>query len=47
MKEIGKTFDLYPLLPEDILNTAQRPKLEEFDNCIFLVLKILRYDKEK
>ena len=32
---------------EDILNTGQRPKLEEFNNCIFLVLKMLQYDKEK
>ena len=47
MKEIGGTFDLHPLLMEDILNTGQRPKLEEFDNCLFLVLKMLRYDKEK
>ncbi len=47
MKEIGSTFDLHPLLLEDILNTGQRPKLEEFGNCIFLVLKMLRYDKEK
>jgi magnesium transporter len=47
MKEIGDTFDLHPLLMEDILNTGQRPKLEEFDNCLFLVLKMLRYDKEK
>ena len=47
MKEVGSTFDLHPLLMEDILNTGQRPKLEEFDNCLFLVLKMLRYDKEK
>jgi magnesium transporter len=47
MKEIGDTFDLHPLLMEDILNTGQRPKLEEFDNCLFLVLKMLRYDNEK
>ena len=47
MKDIGKTFDLHPLLLEDILNTGQRPKLEEFDNCLFIVLKMLRYDKEK
>ncbi|MGD2270247.1 MAG: magnesium/cobalt transporter CorA [Desulfobacterales bacterium] len=47
MEEIGKIFDLHPLLLEDILNTGQRPKLEEFDNCLFLVLKMLRYDKEK
>lgn len=47
IKEIGDTFDLHPLLLEDILNTGQRPKLEEFDNCLFLVVKMLRYDKEK
>jgi len=39
MKEIGSIFDLHPLLLEDILNTGQRPKLEEFENCLFLVLK--------
>jgi magnesium transporter len=47
MQEIGDIFDLHPLLLEDILNTGQRPKLEEFDNCLFLVSKMLRYDKEK
>ena len=47
MKEIGSTFDLHPLLMEDILNTGQRPKLEEFDNCLFIVAKMLRYGKEK
>jgi magnesium transporter len=47
MKEIGQAFDLHPLLVEDILNTGQRPKLEVFDNCLFIVLKMIRYDKEK
>ncbi len=47
MKEIGKTFDLHPLLMEDILNTGQRPKIEEFDNCLFMVLKMIRYENEK
>ena len=47
MKEIGQTFDLHPLLVEDILNTGQRPKLEVFDNCLFIVLKMIRYEKEK
>ena len=47
IKALGKMFDLHPLLLEDILNTGQRPKLEEFDNCLFIVLKMLRYDKER
>lgn len=47
INKVGKAFDLHPLLLEDILNTGQRPKMEEFDNCLFLVLKMLRYDDEK
>ncbi len=47
IKEIGRIFDLHPLLMEDILNTGQRPKMEEFDNYLFIVLKMLRYDEER
>ncbi len=47
MKDIGTIFDLHPLLMEDIMNTGQRPKVEEFDNCLFMVLKMLRYDGQK
>ena len=45
MKDMGETFDLHPLLIEDIMNTDQRPKLQEYDNNLFLVLKMLRYDE--
>ncbi len=38
---IGKHFSLHPLLLEDVLNTQHRPKVEEFDNCLFLTLKML------
>lgn len=47
MKTIGNIFDLHPLLMEDIMNTGQRPKFEEFENGLFVVLKMLQYDKEK
>lgn len=43
---IGQQFDLHPLLLEDIVNTGQRPKMEDFGNYIFLVLKMLRYADE-
>jgi len=39
--DLGKHFKLHPLLLEDIMNTEQRPKLDEFDNGIFLVVKLL------
>ncbi len=44
---IGKHFELHPLLLEDLLNTDQRPKMEEFDNCLFFVMKMIRYDEDK
>ncbi len=42
--KIGKHFDLHPLVQEDILNTDHRPKLEDYENYLFLILKMLTYD---
>ncbi|MBU2515301.1 magnesium/cobalt transporter CorA [bacterium] len=47
IKEIGATFELHPLLLEDLLNTGQRPKLEDFENCLFVTLKMIRYNVDK
>jgi magnesium transporter len=47
IEKIGKQFGLHPLVLEDIVNTGQRPKLEDFENHIFVVLKMLYYDQEK
>lgn len=41
---IGKQFNIHPLVLEDIVNTQQRPKLEVFDDYIYIVLKMLEYD---
>jgi magnesium transporter len=42
---IGEAFSLHALTQEDILNTGQRPKIEEFDDYLFLVGKILSFDE--
>lgn len=39
--KVGKNYGLHPLLLEDILNTKQRPKTEEYDNYLYLSLKML------
>ena len=44
---LGKQFGLHPLTMEDIVNTAQRPKAEEFERYIFLVLKMASYNEEQ
>lgn len=46
IEKLGKEFELHPLILEDILNTGQRPKFEDFDKYIFVVLKMLSYDDE-
>jgi magnesium transporter len=47
IEKLGNLFNIHSLVLEDILNTFQRPKVEDFDDYMFLVLKMLRYDKEK
>jgi len=46
IRKIGDAFGLHPLLLEDVLNTGQRPKLEEFEDTLFIVVKMLRYDED-
>lgn len=47
LQKVGDSFALHPLVLEDIANTRQRPKCEEFDTYIFVVLKMITYDKEQ
>lgn len=41
LETFGKQFGLHPLLLEDIANTDQRPKLDDYETCLFLVVKML------
>lgn len=40
LKELGKSFSLHSLVLEDILNTGQRPKIEYFDDQIFVIMNL-------
>lgn len=44
IEEIGQIFNLHPLLLEDIVSVHQRPKIDEYDNCLFVVVRILFLD---
>jgi magnesium transporter len=46
VENLGGCLNLHPLVLEDILSTDQRPKLEDFGDYIYLVLKSLRYGDE-
>jgi magnesium transporter len=47
LETIGKRLGLHPLVLEDIVNTHQRPKQEDYQDYIYLVLKMLDYDEAK
>lgn len=47
IEKIGRHFNVHPLILEDILHTGQRPKMEDFENYIFVVVKMLYYDDEE
>jgi magnesium transporter len=39
LEEIGNIFGLHPLVLEDILNTDQRPKMEDYCDYLYIVLR--------
>jgi magnesium transporter len=48
IEQVGAHFAIHPLVLEDIASTGQRPKMEDFDEYIFVVLRMLSFDvKEK
>ena len=40
LEQLGPLFALHPLTLEDILNTDQRPKMEDFGDYMYIVLKM-------
>ena len=43
MQEVADVFGLHPLAVEDAVHAHQRPKLERYDDTLFLVLKTVNY----
>ena len=46
IEKVGKHFNIHPLVLEDIANTEQRPKMEDFDDYIFLIMKMLCFNEK-
>ena len=44
---LGRHYDLHPLVLEDILNTDQRPKVEDYERYLFLTLKMITYEEKE
>jgi len=43
VEKLGSHFGLHPLILEDIMNTSQRPKMEDLGESIYAVLKMIEY----
>lgn len=46
IEAIGKRFNIHPLTLEDVVNTRQRPKFEDYDNYVVAIMKMIHYDTE-
>jgi len=46
LEKLNDCFGLHPLVLEDILNTDQRPKMEDFGDYLYIVLRMLDLDKK-
>lgn len=44
LRQVGSLFHLHPLALEDVLNTTQRPKIEPFDECLFIVVHMVYFE---
>ncbi|MEL7662930.1 MAG: magnesium/cobalt transporter CorA [Methanosarcina mazei] len=47
IEKLGGYFGVHPLTLEDVLNTGQRPKMEDYDSYIYAVLKMMLLDEER
>jgi len=41
IESLGKQFGLHSLLLEDVVNTEQRPKMDDYEDYLFVVMKML------
>jgi len=41
IRALGERFNLHPLLLEDVVNTEQRPKIDDFEDYLFVVMKMI------
>jgi magnesium transporter len=47
LERVGEMFGLHELALEDAANSHERPKIEDYDGSLFVVLRTTRYDDAK
>ncbi|MEW5784466.1 MAG: magnesium/cobalt transporter CorA [Bacillota bacterium] len=46
LEKLSTVFGLHHLVMEDVLNTAHRPKIEDYEDYLFVVMKLFHYDNK-
>jgi len=46
LERLGECYGFHPLVLEDILNTDQRPKMEDYGDYLYIVLKMLSHNDD-
>lgn len=46
VERLGEHFQLHPLAISDVINVGQRPKVEHYDNFLFVVVHMVTFDSE-
>jgi magnesium transporter len=46
IEAIGQKFSIHPLVLEDIMNTHQRPKMEDYEETLYIVIRRPLFDRE-
>jgi len=47
LEKLSGCFGFHPLVMEDIMNTGQRPKMEDYSDYLYIVLKMLYYNEKE
>ena len=46
VEAMGERFHLHPLVLEDVMNTHQRPKVEDYDDYLYAVMKVVEIEND-
>src|ERR1700729_3082141 len=47
LRRLGRHFRIHPLALEDVLSTGQRPKVDEYDGQLFILLQMVYEDENE
>ncbi len=47
LEKLGASFTLHPLVMEDVMNATQRPKVEDYETYLYIVLKMVYEDVKR